>query len=88
MPRRDRQAPLNLTFGNLILHKIAADEAASTAELTAPLARSFAFETILAEQAYVGHTAGSSTRQTPDLAGSITGKTHFFHHLFSFHNTC
>jgi hypothetical protein len=72
---------LNLPFVHLFLHNIASDEAASPAELTAPLARSFAFEAILAEQADVGHDAGSSAHQTPDLAGSITGQAHFLHKL-------
>ena len=79
--RCERRPPLCLTFVNLLLHTIAADEAASTAELTAPLTGSPAFKAILAEQAVVGHDSGSSALQTPDLAGSITGQAHFLHKL-------
>jgi hypothetical protein len=70
------------------LYNIAADETASAAELTAPLARSFAFKAILAEQSGVGRGAASSARQTLDLAGSITGETHFLHKRFLSDNTC
>jgi hypothetical protein len=77
--RRERHAPLNLTFVDLLVHNIAAGETAATTKLTPHLARSFAFEAILAVQADVGQTAGSSAHQTPDLAGSITGQAHFLH---------
>jgi hypothetical protein len=70
---------LKLTLVILFLHNIAADEAASPAEQTALLSRSFAFNAILAKQTDVGFGAGSSASQTPDLAGSITGQTHFLH---------
>jgi hypothetical protein len=78
----DRQTPLNLTFISLSLHNNTADEAASTAALTASLARSPAFKAILAEQADVRHDAGSSAYQTLDLAGSVTVKAHFLHKHF------
>jgi hypothetical protein len=45
----DRQAPLNQTFIKLFPQNSAADEATPTAEPTVPLARSFAFETLLVE---------------------------------------
>jgi len=64
---------------NLFLQYVTANEAASPAEETALLAHSFAFKAILAEQTVVGFDAGSSAPQTPDLAGSVTGQTHFLH---------
>jgi hypothetical protein len=68
---------------NLFLQNVATNEAASPAEQAAPLARSFAFKAIIAEQTAVGFDAGSSAPQTPDLAGSITGQTHFLHNSSS-----
>jgi hypothetical protein len=64
---------------NLFLRSVTTNEAASPAEQTALLARSFAFKAILAEQTAVGPDAASSAPQTPDLASSITGQTHLFH---------
>jgi hypothetical protein len=64
---------------NLFLRSVTTNEAASPAEQTALLARSFTFKAILTEPTTVGPDAASSAPQTPDLASSVTGQTHFLH---------